>query len=402
MVYYPDQQFTLSAMSPLQAYQQRLQQNIVDDPAQLQAILALDMLYQQCLSVSQNSRGLYLWGDVGRGKTFLMDLFYQSLCSQSLCDQNIPNSKPQADKTILRLHFHRFMAMIHQQLNQTSGIRDPLTYIAKQIATKYSVICFDEFFVADIGDAILLGRLFETLFQSGVTLVATSNVPIIDLYKNGLQRDRFLPTIDLLLQYTQSIHLDGKIDHRLHSRAATSTTSAHWLTLPSTITPQAMFTLLCQQYPQADASIANTPDSIEICQRAIAIEAQYGQLAWFEFSALCQGPRSALDYIELAGQFSHVLLSNVPRLGGEVRSWIKARGTEDGALATTTGERQLAYASEDDPARRFISLVDELYDQKVMLILNSDCNLEDLYVDGALQFEFRRTYSRLIEMQQWA
>jgi len=389
-------------MSPLQVYQQRLQQNIVDDPAQQQAILALDMLYQQCLSVSQNSRGLYLWGDVGRGKTFLMDLFYQSLCSQSLCDQNIPNSKPQADKTILRLHFHRFMAMIHQQLNQTSGIRDPLTYIAKQIATKYSVICFDEFFVADIGDAILLGRLFETLFQSGVTLVATSNVPIIDLYKNGLQRDRFLPTIDLLLQYTQSIHLDGKIDHRLHSRATTSTTSAHWLTLPSTITPQAMFTLLCQQYPQADASIANTPDSIEICQRAIAIEAQYGQLAWFEFSALCQGPRSALDYIELAGQFSHVLLSNVPRLGGEVRSWIKARGIEDGALATTTGERQLAYASEDDPARRFISLVDELYDQKVMLILNSDCNLEDLYVDGALQFEFRRTYSRLIEMQQWA
>lgn len=402
MVYYPDQQFTLSTMSPLQVYQQRLQQNIVDDPAQLQAILALDVLYQQCLSVSQNSRGLYLWGDVGRGKTFLMDLFYQSLCSQSLCDQNIPNSKPQADKTVLRLHFHRFMAMVHQQLNQTSGIRDPLTYIAKQIAAKYSVICFDEFFVADIGDAILLGRLFETLFQSGVTLVATSNVPIIDLYKNGLQRDRFLPTIDLLLQYTQSIHLDGQIDHRLHSRAATSTTSANWLTLPSTITPQAVFTLLYQRYPQANANIANTSDSIEICQRAIAIEAQYGQLAWFEFSALCQGPRSALDYIELAGRFSHVLLSNVPRLGGEVRSWIKARGTEDGALATTTGERQLAYASEDDPARRFISLVDELYDQKVMLILNSDCNLEDLYVDGALQFEFRRTYSRLIEMQQWA
>ena len=109
-----------------------------------------------------------------------------------------------------------------------------------------------------------------------------------------------------------------------------------------------------------------------------------------------------MDYIELAGKFSHILLSNVSKLGGEVRSWIKARGTEDGALATTTGERQLAYASEDDPTRRFISLVDELYDQKVMLILNSDCNLEDLYVDGALQFEFRRTYSRLIEMQQWA
>jgi cell division protein ZapE len=398
-------------MSPLQAYQQRLQQNIVDDPAQQQAILALDLLYQQCLCVNPNSRGLYLWGDVGRGKTFLMDMFYQSLCDQIQCDQiqcdqiqcnqSMYSSQHKTDKTVLRLHFHRFMAMVHQQLNQTSGIRDPLTHIGKQIAEKYSVICFDEFFVADIGDAILLGRLFETLFQSGVILVATSNVPIIDLYKNGLQRDRFLPTIDLLLQYTQSIHLDGQIDHRLHSSAVTPTTSARWLTLPSAITPQAVFTLLCQQYPQANVSIINTPDSIDICQRTIAIEAQYGQLAWFEFSALCQGPRSALDYIELASRFSHILLSNVPTLGGEVRSWIKARGTEDGALATTTGERQLAYASEDDPTRRFISLVDELYDQKVMLILNSDCNLEDLYIDGALQFEFRRTYSRLIEMQQW-
>ena len=288
MVYYPDQQFTLSAMSPLQAYQQRLQHNIVEDPAQQQAILALDLLYQQCLSVSTSSSGLYLWGDVGRGKTFLMDLFYQSLCDQIQCDQiqcnqSMNSSQHQTNKTVLRLHFHRFMAMIHQQLNQTSGIRDPLIHIGKQIAAKYSVICFDEFFVADIGDAILLGRLFETLFQSGVVLVATSNVPIVDLYKNGLQRDRFLPTIDLLLQYTQSIHLDGQIDHRLHSNAVTSTTSAHWLTLPSVIKPQTVFSLLCQQYPQANASIINQPDPIEICQRAIAIEAQYGQLAWFEF-----------------------------------------------------------------------------------------------------------------------
>jgi cell division protein ZapE len=400
MLYYPGQQFTLSVMSPLQTYQQRVQQNIVDDPAQHQAILALDSLYQQYTSAQPVIRGLYLWGDVGRGKTFLMDLLYQSLCDRSECGGLL-----KAKKTILRLHFHRFMAMLHQQLNQTSGIRDPLTHIAKQIAAKYSVICFDEFFVADIGDAILLGRLFETLFQSGVTLVATSNVPIVDLYKNGLQRDRFLPTIDLLLKYTQTIHLNGPVDHRLPANAATLSaiaTPAAWLKLPSSTKPEAVFQRLCQQYPQANASIISHPDSIEVCHRDIAIAAQYGQLAWFEFSALCQGPRSALDYIELAGQFSHILLSDVPTLGGEVRSWIKARGTEDGAVATTTGERQLAYACEDDPTRRFISLVDELYDQKVRLILNSHSSLEDLYLDGALQFEFRRTYSRLIEMQQWA
>ncbi|AZG74579.1 cell division protein ZapE [Shewanella livingstonensis] len=397
MLYYLAKQFTLNVMSPLQAYQQRVQHNILNDPAQQQAVLALDALYQQCLSTSKISRGLYLWGDVGRGKTFLMDLFYQSLCDHNLC-----SSQPEANKSILRLHFHRFMAMIHQQLNQTSGIRDPLIHIAKQIAAKYSVICFDEFFVSDIGDAILLGRLFDTLFQSGVTLVATSNVAIVDLYKNGLQRDRFLPTIDLLLQYTQAIHLNGQIDHRLHSSGTILTTSTPWLTLPSSIKPKAVFQLLCLQYPQASACMVNQPHFIEVYHRDIAIEAEYGRLAWFEFSALCEGPRSALDYIELAGQFSHILLSDIPTLGGEVRSWIKARGTEDGALATSTGERQLAYASEDDPTRRFISLVDELYDQKVMLILNSHCNLEDLYLNGALQFEFRRTYSRLIEMQQWA
>lgn len=397
MVYYSAQQFSLSVMSPLQAYQQRIKQNMLDDPAQQQAVLALDSLYQQCLSINKKNRGLYLWGDVGRGKTFLMDLFYQSLSEQYLYS---PQSE--ANKTVLRLHFHRFMAMIHQQLNQTSGIRDPLAHIAKQIAAKYSVICFDEFFVSDIGDAILLGRLFETLFQSEVTLVATSNVPIVDLYKNGLQRDRFLPTIDLLLQYTESIHLNGQIDHRLHANANILTTTPPWLKQPSSMAPEVVFQQLCQQYPKPHASLKNLPHSIEVCHRDIAIMAIHGQLAWFTFSALCQGPRSALDYIELAGQFSHILLSDVPILGGELRSWIRARGTEDGSLATITGERQLSYASEDDPTRRFISLVDELYDQKVMLILNSRFSLEDLYIDGALQFEFRRTYSRLIEMQQWA
>lgn len=389
-------------MSPLQAYQQTINASskhienkvITADPAQQEALLALDTLYQQFIHSSSINKGLYLWGDVGRGKTFLMDLLCQCICQHPKQVQN----------TVLRLHFHRFMAMLHQQLNQTSGIRDPLTHIAKQIATQYQVICFDEFFVSDIGDAILLARLFETLFQSGVTLVATSNIPVMDLYKNGLQRDRFLPTIGLLQKYTQEIHLNGEIDHRLSNKTRPqSPPKPAWLELPSTLNPKDMFDQLSQQ--SADQHSLIGPKSkhiLRICQRDIAIQTQHGSFAWFEFSALCQGPRSALDYIELASQFSHILVSDVPLLGGQVRTWIRARGTEDGVQATTTGERQLAYASEDDPARRFISLVDEMYDQKVILIIHSQWALEDLYPSGALTFEFRRTYSRLIEMQQWA
>ncbi|GGP55088.1 cell division protein ZapE [Shewanella saliphila] len=398
---------TVQSMSPLQAYQQAIgadsqhieKKAITADPAQQEALLALETLYQQFIHSSPIDKGLYLWGDVGRGKTFLMDLFCQCL------------SQPpkQAQNTVMRLHFHRFMAMLHQQLNQTSGIRDPLTHIAKQIAEQYQIICFDEFFVSDIGDAILLARLFDTLFQSGVTLVATSNIPVVDLYKNGLQRDRFLPTIDLLQQYTHEIHLSGDKDHRLsHQARPQSSPKPTWLKLPSAQTPENMFAQLCKQGVDENSPIEQhhfaqkSKHTLRICQRDIAIQAQHADYAWFEFSALCQGPRSALDYIELAGQFSHILLSDVPLLGGQVRSWIRARGTEDGAQATATGERQLAYASEDDPARRFISLIDEMYDQKVILIIHSQWALEDLYPTGALTFEFRRTYSRLIEMQQWA
>ncbi|MGI2169551.1 cell division protein ZapE [Shewanella sp. MF05960] len=385
--------------SPLQAYQKALNENLQQDPAQQQALLALEALYQQHITTTSAVKGLYMWGDVGRGKTFLMDLFYQCINQYHLGKQyHRDNQAP-----ILRLHFHRFMAMIHQQLNQTSGIRDPLTHIAKQIASQYQLICFDEFFVSDIGDAILLARLFDTLFHSGVTLVATSNIPIVDLYKNGLQRDRFLPTIDLLQRFTQEIHLDGDKDHRMSLAASRQhpQTSLAWVSLPSIEDADDIFTQMSQLF--SHTSVPKISQQIlRICQRDIAIEARHDRLGWFEFSALCEGPRSALDYIEIASQFSYVLLSNVPQLGGQVRSWIRARGTEDGSQATVTGERQLAYASEDDPARRFISLVDELYDQKVILIIHSHWLLDELYLDGALSFEFRRTYSRLTEMKQWA
>ena len=379
--------------SPLAIYQAKIGAELIEDPAQAQAVLALDKLYQQIIgrTDAQPIKGLYLWGDVGRGKTFLMDLFFNAL--------------PQQGK--LRLHFHRFMARVHQALKEHAGQRDPLKLIAKNLAQECKVLCFDEFFVSDIGDAMILAGLFETLFAQGVVLVATSNIPIERLYENGLARHRFLPCIALLQAHTQMLHLNGEQDHRLHalnhepSAEAIAATSKN-IGLTGTLDFEAIFTALTHGAPLLEAS------TLRICQRDIPVvhattEDQQPSVAWFDFHALCDGPRSQLDYIEIASRFKVLMLSNVPRLGGEVKGWIRARGTEDGTgdnQAATTGERQLSYAANDDPARRFISLIDELYDQGVSLYLSCDVPLSELYQGGALCFEFRRTYSRLIEMSQ--
>lgn len=382
-----------SPQSPLAIYQAKIGAELIEDPAQAQAVLALDKLYQQIIgrTDAQPIKGLYLWGDVGRGKTFLMDLFFDAL--------------PQQGK--LRLHFHRFMARVHQALKEHAGQRDPLKLIAKNLAQECKVLCFDEFFVSDIGDAMILAGLFETLFAQGVVLVATSNIPIERLYENGLARHRFLPCIALLQAHTQMLHLNGEQDHRLHalnhepSAEAIAATSKN-IGLTGTLDFEAIFTALTHGAPLLEAS------TLRICQRDIPVlrattEDQQPSVAWFDFHALCDGPRSQLDYIEIASRFKVLMLSNVPRLGGEVKGWIRARGTEDGTgdnQAATTGERQLSYAANDDPARRFISLIDELYDQGVSLYLSCDVPLSELYKGGALCFEFRRTYSRLIEMSQ--
>lgn len=379
--------------SPLAIYQTKIGTELIEDPAQAQAVLALDKLYQQIIgrTDAQPIKGLYLWGDVGRGKTFLMDLFFDAL--------------PQQGK--LRLHFHRFMARVHQALKEHAGQRDPLKLIAKNLAQECKVLCFDEFFVSDIGDAMILAGLFETLFAQGVVLVATSNIPIERLYENGLARHRFLPCIALLQTHTQMLHLNGEQDHRLHalnhepSADAIAATSKN-IDLTGTLDFEAIFTALTHGAPLLEAS------TLRICQRDIPVlrattEDQQPSVAWFDFHALCDGPRSQLDYIEIASRFKVLMLSNVPRLGGEVKGWIRARGTEDGTgdnQAATTGEWQLSYAANDDPARRFISLIDELYDQGVSLYLSCDVPLSELYQGGALCFEFRRTYSRLIEMSQ--
>ncbi|MGL4578266.1 MAG: cell division protein ZapE [Shewanella xiamenensis] len=377
--------------TPLAIYQAKIGFELIEDPAQAQAVLALDKLYQQIIgrTDAQPLKGLYLWGDVGRGKTFLMDLFFDAL--------------PQQGK--LRLHFHRFMARVHQALKEHAGQRDPLKLIAKNLAKECKVLCFDEFFVSDIGDAMILAGLFETLFAQGVVLVATSNIPIERLYENGLARHRFLPCIALLQTHTQMLHLNGEQDHRLHAlntepSAQAITAISNHIGLSGTLDFDGIFTTLTQG--------ANTVQTrtLRVCQRDIPVvrataEGQQPSVAWFDFYALCDGPRSQLDYIEIASRFKIVLLSGVPKLGGEVKSWIRARGTEDGTgenQAATTGERQLSYAANDDPARRFISLIDELYDQDASLYLSCDVPLMDLYQGGALSFEFRRTYSRLIEM----
>ncbi|MFT4942228.1 MAG: cell division protein ZapE [Paraglaciecola sp.] len=388
---------TLTPHSPLAVYQSQLGSKLVDDPSQLQAIKALDAVFwqlgQQNTKSPEPIKGLYLWGDVGRGKTFLMDLFYDCL--------------PQEGK--LRLHFHRFMARVHHGLKEQAGQQDPLVLIAKDLAKECRILCFDEFFVSDIGDAMILAGLFSCLFKQGVVLVATSNIPIERLYENGLARHKFLPCIALLQQHTQSLHLGGEQDHRLHQlHAEQSETLFIAASKYVGITGEMDFSAVFSALTQAIRSAKINHGSIKICHRDITvIRATDINIAnstvWFDFSALCEGPRSQLDYMEIATGFSTVMLSGVPQLGGQVRGWIKARGTEDGIgdnQASSTGERILSYAVNDDMARRFISLIDELYDQKVRLYLSCDVPLAELYLEGALLFEFRRTYSRLIEMSQ--
>ncbi len=391
-------------LAPLERYHKQLeQQGYVADPAQQQAVEQLDLLYRQLQqpvsgwkgrldATKAPIKGLYLWGDVGRGKTFLMDLFYESL----------------PDERKLRLHFHRFMARIHKELNAESGHADPLKLIAKRLAKECNVLCFDEFFVSDIGDAMILGRLFTALFENGLTLVATSNIPIERLYWNGLQRQRFEPAIQLLLKHTQEIHLNGEEDHRLrhlqHQQTYFLSPDAQFKTLFQQLVEQQKAEQRVELVDERDAIPLvfeqESSKTLSVCRRPIDVIELSSHVVWFNFDALCNGPRSQLDYIELASRFSNILVSDIPLLGGECRGWIKARGTEDGSFETTeTGERKLSYARQDDPARRFISLVDELYDRRVNLYLSADVPLEYLYSGGSLSFEFKRTHSRLVEMQ---
>ena len=385
-------QLSVRQLSPLQRYQNLTANGQVSfDESQQQALMALQQLHEQIVyrknlnekrvdgkwvnkkwvnkkkvTDKASGEGLYLWGEVGRGKTFLMDIFVESF-DTDIC---------------LRQHFHHFMRDMHYQLAQLSGSKDPLQQIAKQLRNRHDILCFDEFFVYDIGDAMLLGRLIMYLFEQGMIVVATSNCAPDELYKDGLQRASFLPAIDAIHQHMKSIELAGIKDHR----------ERQLNTLQN-------FFAIHDDFQELDLVPDKNPGLIEILGREINYVKKENETIIFEFEDLCLGPRSHFDYIEIAKQFTTVYLLNVPVLGGAVYERIKARGTEDGSVGSgDTGEREVMLAPMDDGARRFIALVDELYDQQVALYLTCYVSLDKLYTHGSLAFQFERARSRLIEM----
>ena len=338
-----------------------------DDPAQRAVLAHLDRIQAELIAAEKTKwwqrlratppvRGLYLYGSVGRGKTFLVDLFFESLPFEAK----------------LRRHFHRFMQEVHAELNRLKGHEDPLVAVAAHFAAEARVFCLDEFFVTDIGDAMILGNLLKHLFARGVTLVTTSNIVPKDLYKDGLQRERFLPAIDLLEKNCEIVSLDVKQDYRLRAL-----TQAGVYFTPLGDAAEAHLAAVfadVSRVPHDEPPIANHESrTIDINGRDIPLKHASDGAIWFEFAALCEGPRAVADYIEIGKSFHTVLVSNVPQF--------------------------VDFSASEDAARRFVNLVDEFYDRGVNLVLSAAAPIAELYRGRRLKFEFARTESRLIEMQ---
>lgn len=335
------------------------------DPAQAEAVAALDDLYRVLAEdrpgvlarlrlrvfgpprEQDPVKGLYLWGGVGRGKTHLMDLFHASL--------PFPEKK--------RLHFHRFMRQAHAGLKRHGNRQNPLEAVADDVARETRVLCFDEFFVSDVADAMILGTLMDALFRRGITLVATSNIAPDDLYRGGLQRQRFLPAIDAIKRHTRVMNVDGGTDYRLE---VLERASVYHQPL-NEASRRAIENAFRELAPDA----AQDVESIEILGRDIPVCGDGDGVVWFDFKSLCDGPRSQNDYIDIAHEYHTVLLSDVPVMTRE----------------------------NENAARRFIALVDEFYDRNVKLIISADAGLDGIYKGERLRFEFERTRSRLQEMQ---
>jgi len=355
-------------LTPMERYERDLKRpDFVEDPAQRAAVEELQDLYQRLTGGQEGAgslvrrlkrlwrrqggpeKGLYFWGGVGRGKTYLMDAFFEAL----------PFDRKQ------RTHFHRFMRDVHRQLKVLAGEKNPLEKVADRIAARARVLCFDEFFVSDITDAMILANLLQALFDRGVTLVATSNIVPEGLYKDGLQRARFLPAIDLLLEHTKVVNVDNGVDYRL--RALEMAELYHSpLDAEADRSLERSFGSLMVEGCEVRESV-----TLDIEGRPIVASKVADDVAWFEFAELCDGPRSQNDYIELAREFHTVLLANVPQMDGRMES----------------------------QARRFINLVDEFYDRCVKLVVSAAEPIESLYAGRQLKFEFDRTMSRLQEMQ---
>jgi len=354
-------------MTPLEQYNKAVQNGrLQTDAEQLRIMRLLQELFDGLIAVERKNenllsrltsgltgkrprpvRGLYIWGPVGRGKTLMVDMFFH----------NLPLDKK------LRMHFHRFMQMIHHELRDLKDTTDPITIVADRIAGRTRIICFDEFHVADITDAMLLGGLLKALFERGVVLVATSNTGPQDLYRDGLQRERFLPAIELIERHTHVVRIDGDKDHRLefldHAEIY------HWpLDNAARACMESNFVNLAPEAGSHD-------EVIEVEDRGIRTVRNADGVVWFEFEELCGGPRSAVDYIEIARTYQTVLLSDIPRLTGDA----------------------------EDEAKRFIDLVDELYDHRVNLIISAAESPDNLYRGSRHAADFQRTVSRLHEMR---
>ncbi|MBI1892085.1 MAG: cell division protein ZapE [Burkholderiales bacterium] len=348
-------------MNVRETYQHALdQRGFTADPAQLLAVGRLQQAYDEWIGFkAQRSnkikrlinrpdvpRGVYMWGGVGRGKSFLMDSFYSVV--------------PLIRKT--RLHFHEFMREVHRQLDELKGIPDPLDEVARRVARKYRLICFDEFHVSDIADAMILYNLLKALFDNGVSFVMTSNYKPDALYPDGLHRDRMLPAIALLKEKLDVLNVDAGTDYR--KRALEQ--------VPSYLTP--LDERADYELRRAFSAVAETTEEdprIMVEGREIRAVRRAGGVIWFDFESMCVAPRSQNDYLEIASRFHTVILSGVPRMTP-------------------------AMASE---ARRFTWLVDVFYDRRVKLLMSAEIAPESLYTEGVLAIEFHRTVSRIIEMQ---
>ncbi len=349
-------------MTPLQRYQAAIATDEFNhDPIQEKAMTYLDGVYHQLIENSKEKKGLfaffnsqpvppkglYMWGGVGRGKTWMMDMFFESVPLQRK----------------MRMHFHHFMQRVHKELNKLQGSSDPLEKVADIIHDEAVLICFDEFFVSNVSDAMILGDLFTMLFKRGITLVATSNIEPSGLYKDGLHRDRFMPAVTELEKHTTVMNIDSGIDYRLRLlqqaelyKSPLTKENSHWLA-------------------NRFVSLANnqkiSKEPITINGREIKINARTKTVLYCDFRQLCMEPRSANDFIEISNNFSTVLVDNVPELTDVLR----------------------------DPTRRFIYLVDEFYDRRVKLLVRAEQSILDLYQGEKLAFEIERTRSRLLEMQ---
>lgn len=342
-------------------YQQLLdERGYRSDPAQLRAVAALQRCQDEWADYKARRsnaitkmlvrppipRGVYMYGGVGRGKSFLMDAFFQAV--------------PLTRKT--RLHFHEFMREVHRELQDLKGLQNPLDELGKRIARRFRLICFDEFHVADVTDAMILHRLLESLFNHRVSIVTTSNFHPDGLYPNGLHRDRILPAIELLKDKLEVINVDNGTDYRQR-------TLEH-VELYHTPLGEKADSAMSQAFADLAEAKEESP-VLRIEHRELRARRRAGGVVWFDFDTLCGGPRSQNDYLELASQFHTLLLSNVPMM-------------------------PVRLASE---ARRFTWLVDVLYDRRVKLIMSAEVPPEQLYTEGPMSHEFPRTVSRLNEMQ---